>query len=149
MPRLPKCPLPTSKTFHISQNQDDLVVHPPRNITNFHHLYNCITLPPPFIESSRSAPCWGLPPRSCPKRFSTFWTAWLYHKLCACVQLWEIIRIPRTKSTISNITMLKYLLSHNITTYTYSPSSCIHVSTTKFRNISCPSVATGVILWSS
>ena len=40
------------------------------------------------------------------------------------------------------------MLFHNVTSYTNFIESCIHVNTTKFRNITCTLVAIGVILWS-
>ena len=44
------------------------------------------------------------------------------------------------------IKMLHFVLFHNFTCYTNSTISCIHVNTTKFRNVTCTLVATGVIL---
>ena len=46
------------------------------------------------------------------------------------------------------IKMLHFVLFHNVTCYTNSLVSRIHVNATKLRNITCTLVATGVILWS-
>jgi hypothetical protein len=46
------------------------------------------------------------------------------------------------------IKMLHFVLFHNVTCYTNPLVSCIHVNTTKLRNITCTLAATGVILWS-
>ena len=48
---------------------------------------------------------------------------------------------------INSNTLLHFVLSHNVTRYTNSPLSCIHVDTREIRNITL--VATGVILRSS
>ena len=41
---------------------------------------------------------------------------------------------------------ISFVLSHNVTCYTSSIVSHIHVNTTKPRNLTCALVATGVIL---
>ena len=46
------------------------------------------------------------------------------------------------------IQMLHFVLFHSVTCYTNSIVSHMHVNTTKFCNITCTLVATGVILWS-
>ena len=46
----------------------------------------------------------------------------------------------------TNIKMSHFVLFHSVTCYTKSIVSHIHVNTTKLRNITCTSVATGVIL---
>ena len=46
------------------------------------------------------------------------------------------------------IKMLHFVLFYNVTWYTNSIVSRIHVNTTNLCNITCTLVATGVILWS-
>ena len=46
----------------------------------------------------------------------------------------------------SNYPHISFVLFHNVTCYTYSIISHIHVNTTKFRSITCTLVTTGVIL---
>ena len=43
---------------------------------------------------------------------------------------------------------ISFVLFHNVTCYTYSIVSHMHVNTSKLRNIMCTLVATCVILWS-
>jgi hypothetical protein len=45
------------------------------------------------------------------------------------------------------IKMLHFVVFHNITCYTNSIVTCIHVNTKKLHNITCTLVATSVILW--
>ena len=44
---------------------------------------------------------------------------------------------------------ISFMLFHNVTCYTYSIASRIHVNTTKLCSITCTLVATGVIIQSS
>ena len=46
------------------------------------------------------------------------------------------------------VKMLDFVSFHSVTCYTNSNLSCIHVNTTKHRNVMCTLVATSVILWS-
>ena len=46
----------------------------------------------------------------------------------------------------SNITMLNFVLFHNVTCYTNYLLSCIHVNTIELHNITCTLVTTNVIL---
>ena len=46
----------------------------------------------------------------------------------------------------TSFNMLHFVLFHSVTCYANSLVSCIHVNTTKLRNITCTLVATGVIL---
>ena len=48
----------------------------------------------------------------------------------------------------SNYTHISFVFFHNVRCYINSIISCIHVNTTKLRNITCTWVATGVILGS-
>jgi hypothetical protein len=48
----------------------------------------------------------------------------------------------------SNSAMLHFVLFHNVTCYTNSLLSCIHVNTIELHNITCTLVTTNVTLWS-
>ena len=60
----------------------------------------------------------------------------------------ERLSVPIHEIIIFNITMLHFVLFHNVTCYTFFLLSHIHVNSTDFRNITYTLVATSVILWS-
>ena len=67
---------------------------------------------------------------------------------------WMLVHAYATWSTKAKwsgphhtIKMLHFVLFHSVTCYTNSLVSCIHVNTTKLRDITCALVATSVILW--
>ena len=61
------------------------------------------------------------------------------------IQPFEHLTWPNV-SVNFNITMLHFVLYHNVTSYISSLLSCIYVNTTKLCNIMCTLVATSVIL---
>ena len=67
-------------------------------------------------------------------------------KLCVCVQLGRDYLCLMYEIINFNISMLHFVLFYNVTCYTNSLISCIHVNIKEFRNIMCTLVVTGVIL---
>ena len=143
MPWLPKCSLLRSKfsQLHLTQNQDDPVVHPPENLTNFHHLRSLVD--PQLYHSPHHplhnlclfASCEGLAPRSCTKWFFDFLDSPIVHKLCKRVQLWEIIHVPCMKSSISIIQCCT--LYHSITSHaTLTEQAHFHPLATQLEGVS-------------
>ena len=70
--------------------------------------------------------------------------------LCHLLNVGDAYAISPRKAKRSEphhtIKMLHFVLFHSVTCYTNSIVSCIHVNTTKLRNIMCALVATGVTL---
>ena len=67
---------------------------------------------------------------------------------CWCMHMPHRPGRPRGVDHTTSVNMLHFVLFHSVTCYTSSLVSCIHVNTTKLRNIMCTLVATGVIPWS-
>jgi hypothetical protein len=106
---------------------------------------NCIILPTTLFIIFPICSMLDLAPKSCTKCFSTSWTVQSYHKLCIVVKLWEIICVIKYEIINFINTMLHFVLFYNVTRYTDSLLSRIHVNTTKLWNIMCTLVATCVI----
>ena len=93
-----------------------------------------------------------LPIVSCVNMWSVTFLFLFSFRLChllnvgACVhQIAREGQVEWTTLASSNCPYISFVLFHNVTHYTNSIVSCIHVTTTKFRNITCTLVATGVI----
>ena len=67
--------------------------------------------------------------------------------LCVCVQLWEIIHVACTKSSISTLQCYTLVILDIVTCYINPLLLCIYIITTKLHKITCTLVATGMILW--
>ena len=91
----------------------------------------------PSSSSSSSATCWMLVHMSVTSPGKAKWS-----------ECWRDHTSIGDGIIISNCLHISLVLFHNVTCYTDSIVSHIHINTTKLYNITCTLLATSVILWS-
>ena len=143
------------QSFHIFTQPKIKIFRLPallEDVTNFRFLHNFVD---PWLYHSPHCPLYDLPnmlhvgffaPRSCTK----YQLLGLGDRTISFAHVCNFGRwsVPMHEINILNITMLHLVSFHNVTCYTISLLSCIHVSTTKFCNITHNLITTSGILWS-